>query len=169
MHVAMASLDQSKLRKATGHSKDQSKDHIQLKWPVWYVPESPLGSAVKYIAALSPRFNWVGIYILKGSILELGPYIGAPTEHTRIPVGKGICGLAVSENCDQNIGQVDGHPNYIACSLETRSELVVLIRDRKKNVLGQIDIDSHTEGKFSLEEEDAVRKVAGELGRLWPE
>jgi L-methionine (R)-S-oxide reductase len=142
-------------------------------FPVWYNPASPLGSAVRYIASLSPKFNWTGIYVLKGKTLELGPFIGAATEHTRIPVGKGICGLAVAENRDQNVPDVHSAKNYLACSLETKSELVVLIRDSQgpnpDQILGQIDIDSHSPNAFGPEEEAAVRKVAQELGELWPE
>lgn len=142
---------------------------ISPDWPVWFDPEAPLGSAVRYVASLSPRFNWVGIYELRGKTLHLGPYIGAPSEHTRIPVGKGVCGTAVAENADQNIPDVKSHGNYLACSLETRSELVVLVRDRKGRILGQIDIDSHTPNAFGPEEEQKVRKVAEELGERWPE
>lgn len=137
--------------------------------PVWYQPEAPLGSAVRYLASLSSRFDWVGIYFLKGQFLELGPFLGKETEHTRIPVGKGICGLAVRENKDQNVPNVQENKNYLSCSVETRSELVVLIRDKKSRILGQIDIDSHTENAFGAEEEEKVRQVALELGERWPE
>ena len=145
-----------------------SSKKILASWPLWYQPESPLGSAVRYVAALSPKFNWVGIYILKGKTLELGPYIGAATDHTRIRVGQGVCGTAVAENADQNIPHVHSHENYLACSLETQSELVILIRDKKGGILGQIDIDSHSQAAFGPNEEKAVRQVAMELGELWP-
>jgi len=138
--------------------------------PVWYNPLSPLGSAVHYVASLSPKFNWVGIYVLKGKFLELGPFIGAPSEHQRIAVGKGVCGTAVAENTDQNVADVRARDNYLACSLETRSELVVLIRDGQlpdSKILGQIDIDSHVANAFGPAEEESVRKVANELGALW--
>jgi L-methionine (R)-S-oxide reductase len=138
------------------------------KTPVWYNPQSPMGSAVHYVASLSPKFNWVGIYVLKGKFLELGPFIGAKSEHTRIAVGKGVCGTAVAEDRDQNIPDVRAVGNYLACSLETRSELVVLVRNAKGKILGQIDIDSHVPGAFGPDEEDAVKKVAVELGELWP-
>lgn len=138
------------------------------KLPVWYSPLSPLGSAVHYVASLSPKFNWVGVYVLKNKFLELGPYIGAESEHVRIPVGRGVCGTAVSENQDQNVPDVRARENYLSCSLETRAELVVLVRDRKGKILGQIDIDSHTPNAFGPAEEEAVRKVANELGELWP-
>jgi L-methionine (R)-S-oxide reductase len=144
----------------------RSDSKIQIKWPPWYFPDAPLGAAVKYVASLSGLFNWVGIYILKGDSLELGPFLGEPTEHTEIPVGVGICGMAVAEDRDLNIPQVSVVENYLACSLETQSELVVLIRDKKQKILGQLDIDSHTHAAFGPEEEKAVRKVADELGKL---
>lgn len=139
--------------------------------PFWYDPAAPLGAAVRYVASLSPRFNWVGIYILKGKYLELGPFVGDDTEHRRIPVGKGVCGTAVAEGADQNVPDVGKLENYLACSLETRSELVVLIREGGRpdgRVLGQIDIDSHTPAAFGPEQEAAVKRVAVELGELWP-
>lgn len=142
--------------------------NINPEWPVWYTPQSPLGSAVKYVAALSPRFNWVGIYILKGKTLQLGPYIGAKTGHTKIKVGVGVCGTALAEDRDQNVPDVRARENYLSCSLETRSELVVLVRDKKGKVRGQIDIDSHVVDAFGPDEEKSVRKVADELGALWP-
>jgi L-methionine (R)-S-oxide reductase len=146
------------------HKKDQDRS----AFPVWYQPQAPLGSAIRYVASLSPKFNWTGIYILKGDMLELGPYIGAATEHTRIPVGRGVCGTAVAKNEDQNIPDVNASDNYLACSVETRSELVVLVRDRDGNILGQIDIDSHIPNAFGPEEEAAVKIIARQLGELWP-
>ncbi len=132
-----------------------------------------MGSAVRYVSGLSPRFNWVGIYVLKSAgkgkpgYLELGPYLGAKTDHTRIAVGKGVCGTAVAENRDLNVPDVSQSSNYLACSIETKSELVVLIRDQSGKILGQIDIDSHDHAAFGPEEESAVRKVANELGVRW--
>src|SRR5689334_20697878 len=123
-----------------------------------------LHDAVNQITSFSKTFNWVGIYLLKGDYLELGPYVGAPSEHTRIPVGKGICGRAVQENQDLNIPNVYAEQNYLACSLETQSELVVLIRDRNEKIVGQIDIDSHTRNAFGSNEEAQVREVAQALG-----
>jgi L-methionine (R)-S-oxide reductase len=145
-----------------------SPTKISPDWPVWYNPVAPLGAAVRYIASLSPRYNWVGIYVLKGKNLELGPYIGAPTDHKRIPVGKGVCGTAVAEDRDLNIPDVRAIDNYLSCSLETQSELVVLIRDRAGKILGQVDIDSHSRSAFGPNEEEKVRQIARELGELWP-
>ncbi len=108
------------------------------------------------------------IYLLNGDTLELGPFIGAPTEHTRIKVGIGVCGTAVARNEDLNVPDVTASDNYLACSVETQSELVVLIRHHDGRVLGQIDIDSHTRNAFSLELEAAVKQIAYDLGDFWP-
>lgn len=140
----------------------------RLPPPHWYRPPDLLGSAVAHVRSLSPRFNWVGIYVLNGDVLELGPFIGAPTEHTRIKVGVGVCGTAVARNEDMNVPDVSQAGNYLACSVETASELVVLIRGRDGRILGQIDIDSHTRAAFGPDDEAAVRQVARELGEHWP-
>jgi len=142
---------------------------INPEWPVWYDPAAVLGSAVRYVASLSPKFNWVGIYVLRGSSLHLGPFIGTPSEHKVIRVGQGVCGTAVAENADQNVPDVRARDNYLACSLETRSELVILIRDLKGKVIGQFDIDSHVINAFGPDDVVQVRKIAQELGELWPE
>ncbi len=78
-----------------------------------------------------------------------------------------MCGTAVARNEDMNVPDVSRSDNYLACSIETKSELVVLVRDRDGKILGQIDIDSHTPNAFGRAEEEAVRKVAKELGELW--
>jgi L-methionine (R)-S-oxide reductase len=133
----------------------------------WYRAGDPLRSAVEYLSASTPTFNWVGVYVLRGNVLELGPYIGAVTEHTRIEVGVGVCGTAVARKVDMNVPDVSMSDNYLACSVETRSELVVLIRDQTGAVVGQIDIDSHTPAAFGTHEEQLVRDVAAELGANW--
>lgn len=136
--------------------------------PPWFDPTAPLESAVRYLSTQSPRFNWVGIYILHGDGLHLGPFVGAPTEHRHIRIGQGICGTAVALGEDLNIPDVTRVGNYLACSTETQSELVVLIRDRSGAVVGQIDIDSHTPAAFGPDEEATVRGVALQLGNTWP-
>jgi L-methionine (R)-S-oxide reductase len=130
--------------------------------------DARLLSAVQSLRDFSPKFDWVGIYILKDDTLELGPYIGAATEHTRITVGVGVCGTAVARNADMNVPDVSASDNYLACSVATKSELVVLIRDRAGAIVGQIDIDSHTRDAFGPDEERRVKAVADELGAAWP-
>jgi L-methionine (R)-S-oxide reductase len=136
---------------------------MQFADPNWRI----LDTAVQGLAKYSPKFNWVGIYVLQNNELKLGPFVGEPTEHDTIPVGKGVCGTAVSENRDQNVPDVRARENYIACSLTTRSELVVLIKNSAGKILGQIDIDSNQPNAFGPLEEDHVRKVARELGTVW--
>lgn len=142
------------------HSDPNSDQPSQ---PIWFQGNSLSGSAVRYIAGLSSEFQWVGIYFLKGKQLELGPYIGEPTDHQIIPVGKGVCGTAVAENRDQNVPDVRKIENYLSCSLKVRSELVILIHDAEGKTVGVVDIDSHTENAFGPAEEQAVRQVVREL------
>ena len=146
----------------------KSREPVTPDQPVWFQPEAPLGSAVRHVASLSPDFHWVGIYELHGKTLVLGPYIGEATSHRRIPVGRGVCGTAVAENRDMNVPDVRAVSNYLACSVSTKSELVVLIRDARGRILGQIDIDSHVPAAFGPREETMVRQVARELGERWP-
>jgi GAF domain-containing protein len=120
--------------------------------------------ATKMRAAGSP-YSGVYLYMLHGDTLELEAFDGRPTDHTEIPVGTGICGRAVAEMRDVNVPDVSEADGYLACSIETKSELVVLIR-RHDEVLGQIDIDSDTLNGFDADEEAAVREVADALATL---
>lgn len=115
--------------------------------------------------AAGPPYTGVYLYMLHGETLKLEAFDGRPTEHTEIPVGAGICGKAVAELRDLNVPDVSQATGYLACSIETKSELVVLIR-RHQEVLGQIDVDSDVPQGFSAAEEDAVREVADALAVL---
>jgi GAF domain-containing protein len=117
------------------------------------------------IRAAGPPYTSVYLYMLHGGELVLEAHSGRETEHVRIPVGRGVCGVAVATGEDQNVGDVSAAGHYLACNLETRSELVVLIR-RGPLVLGQIDVDSDVEGRFADDEVEAVRKVAEALAVL---
>src|SRR3954471_7705654 len=110
-------------------------------------------------------YTGVYMYMLHGGMLELEAFDGRPTEHTRIPVGKGVCGRAVAEARDINVADVNQDASYLACSLETRSELVVLIR-RGDEILGQIDVDSDVVNGFDAVEEASVRQLADALASL---
>ena len=123
--------------------------------------------AVTEVAKALPQAGWVGVYWLHGDTLELGPYVGPPTEHTRIPVGTGVCGTAVLEDRDQLVPDVRAVKNYLACSAHTRSEVVVLIRSDGK-VVGQIDLDSDQVDAFSKDDHGFLRMVAGAMGNLLP-
>jgi L-methionine (R)-S-oxide reductase len=117
--------------------------------------------AVAEIEEAEQRYDWVGIYLLEGDVLVLDNYIGRPTDHDRIPVGEGVCGTAVAEGRDLNVADVQAIDNYLACSLETRSELVVLIRsERTDTIYGQLDLDSDRPAAFGPEDEEQLRIVA---------
>ncbi len=124
-----------------------------------------LGLAAERIRAAGPPYTSVYLYMLHGGELVLEASSGRETDHVRIPVGRGVCGTAVATGEDQNVGDVTAVGNYLACNLETRSELVVLIR-RGSAILGQIDIDSDVTGPFAEDEVAAVRRVAEALAVL---
>ena len=124
-----------------------------------------LRTAAEKIRAAGPPYTSVYLYMLHGSELLLEAYAGRETEHTRIPVGTGVCGTAVSTGRDQNVPDVTAVGNYLACNPWTRSELVVLIR-RGGTILGQIDIDSDVPDPFTPEEEAQVKQVADALAVL---
>jgi len=111
-------------------------------------------------------YDWSGIYRLEGDELVLDEYVGASTAHTRISVGKGVCGTAVAENRNQVVEDVRELENYLACSVFTRSEIVVLIRQGEQ-VLGQIDIDGHRVGQFGATDEAMLEGIAELLAERW--
>jgi GAF domain-containing protein len=124
-----------------------------------------LRTAAEKIRAAGPPYTSVYLYMLHGNELVLEAFAGRDTEHTRIPVGVGVCGTAVALEQDQNVPDVTAVGNYLACNTWTRSELVVLIR-RGTMILGQIDVDSDVPDPFTAEEERAVRQVADALAIL---
>ena len=124
-----------------------------------------LQHAADRIRAAGPPYTSVYLYMLTGDDLVLEAFSGRVTDHTRIPVGQGVCGTAVASGRDQNVPDVRAISNYIACNAFTRSELVVLIR-RGQSILGQIDVDSDVAAPFTPEEEAAVRAVADGLAVL---
>ena len=111
-------------------------------------------------------YNWSGIYRLEGETLILDAYVGAATDHTHIPVGRGVCGTAVAEDKNQVIIDVRELTNYLACSTQTRSEIVVLIRNGD-TILGQIDIDGHRVGAFDRSDEQLLEDMAAILANRW--
>jgi L-methionine (R)-S-oxide reductase len=124
-----------------------------------------LRTAAEKVRAAGAPYTSVYLYMLHGPELVLEAYAGRETEHTRIPVGVGVCGTAVASGQDQNVPDVRAVGNYLACNAWTRSELVVLIR-RGNLILGQIDIDSDVADPFTPEEEAAVKQVADALAIL---
>jgi GAF domain-containing protein len=126
-----------------------------------------LEGAVELLHQMDSRFHWTGIYeLFPDETLRLGPFIGAPTEHVFIGVGRGVCGTAVAEKRNMNIPDVRRCSNYLACSEETRSELVVLIRSGD-TIFAQIDIDSHEVAAFDDGAEASVQAVADWLAKAY--
>lgn len=121
--------------------------------------------AAEHIRSAGPPYSSVYLYMLYGNELVLEAFAGRATDHIRIPVGRGVCGTAVSTGKDQNVGDVRAIENYLACNVFTRSELVVLIR-RGDLILGQIDVDSDVPDPFDSAEQAEVRKVADALAVL---
>ena len=127
--------------------------------------EQLLTMAAELIREAGAPYTSVYLYMLHGDELVLEAYSGRATDHVRIPVGTGVCGTAVATGEDQNVPDVQGRENYLACNLFTKSELVVLIR-RGRQILGQIDVDSDVIDPFTPDEEHAVRQVAEALAVL---
>ena len=124
-----------------------------------------LQMACERIQSWGPPYTSIYAYMLHGDELALEAHAGRDTEHTRIPVGRGVCGTAVREKQDQNVGDVSAIGNYLACNTFTRSELVVLIR-RGDHILGQLDIDSDVPNGFGEREHADVKEVADALAVL---
>src|ERR1700753_2727487 len=121
---------------------------------------------VGIIAGRLSYYNWVGFYMLDSSdenVLVLGPFHGAPTDHVRIPVTEGICGAAVAQGETVIVDDVSADPRYLACSIETKSEIVVPIR-RAGKIVGEIDIDSHAREAFTAEDRRFLEECAAVLG-----
>jgi L-methionine (R)-S-oxide reductase len=103
--------------------------------------------------------------LLEGDELVLGPFLGKPSPHTRIPIGRGICGAAVRERDTIVVDDVNADSRYLACSLETRSEIVVPIMSGER-VLGEIDIDSDQPAAFGPDDKELLESVASLLAPI---
>lgn len=110
-----------------------------------------------------PYYHWVGIYLVEGDELVLSHYIGKPTEHTKIKIGQGLCGAAVVDEQTIVVPDVLSDDRYIACSKETRSEIVVPIFSSGR-IVGEIDIDSDVPGAFHSVDSHMLERVAQILG-----
>ena len=118
-----------------------------------------MAAAVATLKRRMPDYSWVGIYLLDGNELVLGPFEGKPSPHARIPLGRGICGAAASEKATIIVDDVNSDPRYLACSIETKSEIVVPIMAGGE-VLGEIDIDSDRPAAFGAGDRALLEQVA---------
>jgi L-methionine (R)-S-oxide reductase len=114
------------------------------------------------------RYNWVGFYMLEKDgpqdVLVLGPFRGTMTPHTRIPLNQGICGAAASTGKTIIVDDVASDPRYLACSVETKSEIVVPVFVNKQ-VVGELDIDSHFPAAFTVADRALCEQAASVVGR----
>jgi GAF domain-containing protein len=122
--------------------------------------ENPLGAAVEVLQSRFEHYSWVGIYLVEGDDLVLGPWQGPEaTEHVRIPVGQGVCGAAAASGKTEVVDDVNADPRYLACFPSTRSEIVVPIAQNGR-VVGEIDIDSDRPAAFDGEDRAFLERVA---------
>ncbi|HKM93894.1 MAG TPA: GAF domain-containing protein [Prolixibacteraceae bacterium] len=114
------------------------------------------------------HYDWVGFYMLDETekMLLLGPYVGKTTEHTLIPIGKGVCGQVAENKKTMIVQDVSKMENYIACSLEVQSEIVIPIL-KNGNFVAEIDIDSHAFAPFGNNDQHLLEKVANILSQLF--
>jgi GAF domain-containing protein len=141
--------------------RDLEKEESSLK------PDALMQRICERLAQL-PNFDWVGFYLVAQEachkVLLLGPFIGAPTPHVKIALNEGICGAAVSQGQTIVVDDVNADPRYLACSLDTKSEIVAPIRARGE-IVGEIDIDSHKHAAFGPDERHLVERCAELVGR----
>jgi len=125
--------------------------------------EDKLQQIVDLLQKNMTHYSWVGIYVVKGNDLKLGPWNGpAATEHTTIPIGKGICGSAAATGKTEIISDVNADNRYLSCFLSTRSEIVVPIKNQER-IIGEIDIDSDQTKAFTDKDKHFLEKVADML------
>ncbi len=118
--------------------------------------------AVQLLKDAIPHYTWVGVYLIDGDELVLGPFLGKPSPHTRIPLGRGICGAAATEKTTIIVDDVNADARYLACSLDTKSEIVVPIMNGPE-VLGEIDIDSDRPAAFGQADRALLEQTAALL------
>ena len=125
--------------------------------------DAALKQTVELLKDGIPDYTWVGIYLMEGDHdLVLGPFVGQPSPHTRIPVGSGICGAAASQKATIVVDDVNADSRYLACSIDTKSEIVVPIMDGSR-VLGEIDIDSDKPAAFGSADRELLEPIAALL------
>jgi GAF domain-containing protein len=123
-------------------------------------PDEVLRAVVDVLHDRFGHYSWVGIYLVEGTELVLGPWRGPEaTEHVRIPVGEGVCGAAAASGRTEIVDDVNADPRYLACFASTRSEIVVPIAFQGQ-VVGEIDIDSDRPAAFAEADRVFLERVA---------
>jgi len=153
----MSNLDFERILSDIRQFADAAKDLAELQ-----------EFCVSHIVESLPHYNWAGFYMLatnEPDVLVLGPFRGVPTEHVRIPVAQGICGATVAQGNVIIVEDVTSDPRYLACSLETKSEIVVPIWV-DGGAIGEIDIDSHSRSAFGGEDRVFLEECAAIVGQF---
>lgn len=116
-----------------------------------------------------PGWDWVGFYLAEPNkrLLHLGPYLGEPTDHTRIAYGKGICGQVAESEATYISDDVQAEGNYIACSIHVRSEIVSPVFTPEGTFIAQLDVDSHRPSFFSAKDREAIETWLTALGKSY--
>jgi GAF domain-containing protein len=127
---------------------------------------SAMEAVVRLLASNYKHFNWTGIYLLEDGVLKLGPYQGDPSPHDVIPIERGICGAAVREGKTIVVPDVNADDRYLACSITTKSEIVVPIK-KGDQIIGEIDIDSDMHDAFTEYDQKILEQVAFRLAELF--
>jgi len=123
-----------------------------------------LQAAIELIDAFSDGWHWTGFYMDRDGVLEVGPYIGTVTPHTRIRINEGICGAAAAQKKSIVVDDVNADPRFLACSITTRSEIVVPLMDGDR-CIGEIDIDSNYPSYFTDDDRVMLEAVAVQVVR----
>jgi len=123
---------------------------------------------VSILKAGMPHYTWVGVYVLDDDTLRLGPYLGKPSPHVNIPLGRGICGAAATSKTTIIVDDVNSDERYLACSIETQSEIVVPVM-RHGEVLAELDVDSDQRAAFGDADRRLLESAAAVLAEKWTE
>ena len=125
--------------------------------------DNHLQHVVDFLQTTFKSYSWVGIYLVKNNNLHLGPWQGPQaTEHTKIPIGQGICGAAAKTGKTEIVSDVHADDRYLSCFISTRSEIVVPIK-RNGTIIGEIDIDSDTPDAFTKKDDQFLKEIADML------
>jgi len=157
-------------RMSTAPTLDEVKQELLHLADAVVAPTVFMKEVVRLLHARMTKYNWVGFYMMEQEasgdpILILGPFQGAMTAHTRIRLDQGICGAAASTGKTVVVDDVSQDQRYLACSIETKSEIVVPIF-AKGRVVGELDIDSHFPAAFKKEDQELVEFCAKLVGKF---
>jgi L-methionine (R)-S-oxide reductase len=150
-------------------SREQAKEVlVTLDSALGQARGKPAREAIaKLLNSTVPSYSWVGVYVVEGNDLVLDAWAGpAATEHTRIQIGKGVCGFAAKAGKTEIVSDVGKDPRYLQCFLSTRSEIVVPVTSQG-SVVGEIDVDSDRLDAFSSIDREFLEAIAKKASSLW--